>query len=96
MYEAADTIPRDVLWSEWRDGLGKAAVWYEKTEGPFLIGAMPSWGDFVIEAYFIWLKVLVGEESTEFREISSWHGGKWAELLHELRRWDKLYGKHTE
>lgn len=61
--------------------------WYSKTEGPFLMGSVVSYGDFIIASDVHFLRAAWGEESDNWMVFKSWHEGKWVTLAGEL---DKL------
>jgi len=79
-------------WNKFRDGLGKVDAWFAQTDdsGPFLLGAEISWGDIVVGAFLIWLKVILGEDSKQWRDISSWHRGRWGAMLKNLGRFSNV------
>jgi glutathione S-transferase len=55
----------------------------ELTNGdPWLMGGPePSYCDLILAGYVIWMKKVWGEESDEWKEASSWNGGRWERLL---------------
>ncbi|KAF9484206.1 hypothetical protein BDN70DRAFT_798310 [Pholiota conissans] len=74
-------------WARFKNDLGKVDVWYSKTNGPYLLGDTISWADIVIAAYLTWFKVVFGKDSQEWKDISSWHGGRWGRLVDNLRKY---------
>ncbi|KJA24471.1 hypothetical protein HYPSUDRAFT_38907 [Hypholoma sublateritium FD-334 SS-4] len=90
VFQVGDTLPREVYWTQYRDGLGEVDKWYSKIDGPFLMGNTVSWGDFVVGSCIIWLRVIWGEESQEWKDITSWHGGRWANLINALQKYEKI------
>lgn len=83
-------VPRDVLWGQFRDGLGRAAEWFNKTDGPFLIGDTLSWADFVVASHLLWFRIILGKESGEWREITSCDGGRWGLLMSLVRKYEAI------
>lgn len=77
-------------WAKFKDGLGKVDVWYSKSGGPFLLGNTPSWADLVIGSWVIWLRIVWGEGSKEWKDISSWHEGRWGKLLDDLKQYQTV------
>ncbi|KAF4613743.1 hypothetical protein D9613_008017 [Agrocybe pediades] len=77
-------------WDKLRDGLGKLDGFYAKMDdkGPFILGEKISWGDIVLAGHFTWMKLAFGEGSQQWKDISSWHGGRWGKLL-------KLFDAYT-
>ncbi|KAF9536581.1 hypothetical protein CPC08DRAFT_613849, partial [Agrocybe pediades] len=70
-------------WDKFKAGLGKIDSWYAKNDskGPFLLGETISWADLVVASYTICLKISWGEDSEQWKDIASWHGGRWNNLL---------------
>jgi len=77
-------------WAQFRDGMGKVDAWYAKNggKGPFLLGETPSWGDIVVASYLIWLRVVWGEDSQQWKDISSWNDGRWAAIIKALKKYE--------
>ena len=77
-------------WAQFRDGMGKVDAWYAKNggQGPFLLGETPSWGDIVVASYLIWLRVVWGEDSQQWKDISSWNDGRWAAIIKALKKYE--------
>ena len=77
-------------WAQFRDGLGKVDAWYAKNggQGPFLLGETLSWGDISVASYIIWLRVVWGEDSRQWKDISSWHNGRWAAIIEALKKYE--------
>ena len=76
-------------WADFEKGFGRVDEWYSKNDdkGPFLLGDKISWADFVVASYLMRYKVIWGEESSEWKTISSWHDGRWASLLESLKKY---------
>ncbi|EPQ57497.1 hypothetical protein GLOTRDRAFT_74336 [Gloeophyllum trabeum ATCC 11539] len=60
--------------------------WYAKAgeDKLYLMGDTPSWADIIVAAYTLSIKRIHGENSDEWRQLSSWHGGRWAKLVDAL------------
>ncbi|PPR00407.1 hypothetical protein CVT26_009692 [Gymnopilus dilepis] len=80
-------------WAKFEKGLGNVNEWYNKNggKGPFLLGETPSWGDLVVASYLIWLRIIFGAESRQWKDISSWHGGRWKTLLDSLKEYQSSW-----
>ncbi|KAF8965876.1 hypothetical protein BDZ97DRAFT_1810125 [Flammula alnicola] len=89
-----DLVPKGenavVEWAKYKDGLGKVDTWYAKSGGPFLIGDAVSWADFVVAAYLIWLRIIWGEDSQQWKDITSWHQGRWKILIDNLKKYETI------
>jgi len=70
-------------WAKLKADLGKVDTWFGKTdpEEPFMLGNKISYVDLVVVGYIRWWKTIWGENSKEWRDIASWHGGRWSNLL---------------
>jgi glutathione S-transferase len=79
-------------WARFREGFGKVGTWYAKNggEGPFLLGEKPSWGDIVIASYLVLLRIVWGEESQEWKDISAWNNGRWAGIVEALKKYETV------
>ncbi|KAJ3510853.1 hypothetical protein NLJ89_g4437 [Agrocybe chaxingu] len=72
------------------EGLGKVDAWYQKNggKGRYLLGEALSWGDIAVAGFLIWSRIIWGEESKEWKDIGSWHGGRWKALLESLKEYE--------
>jgi len=79
-------------WAKFESGLGNVDAWYAKNGGkcPFILGETPSWGDFVVGSCLIWIKIISGEDSQRWKDIASWHGGRWENLLKSLKEYSTV------
>ncbi|KAF8996519.1 hypothetical protein BDQ17DRAFT_1514189 [Cyathus striatus] len=75
-----------------KEVLGQADGWFKSAgwEKKFIMGDKPTFADFSAAGPFISLRILLGEESEEWKEIASWHDGRWARLLEELKDWEVI------
>ncbi|KAG5652519.1 hypothetical protein H0H81_004750 [Sphagnurus paluster] len=77
-------------WAKLKEGLGVVHGWLEKgkADGPFVLGQEPAFVDFFLASYIQWLKVIWGEDSVEWKDISSWHDGRWVALVKALEKYE--------
>jgi glutathione S-transferase len=91
-----DIVPKGEVavaeWAKFKDGMGKVDAWYAKNggKGLFLLGETPSWGDIVIVSYLVWMKIVWGEDSQQWKDISSWNNGRWAGLVEALQDYETV------
>ncbi|KAJ3486894.1 hypothetical protein NLJ89_g11766 [Agrocybe chaxingu] len=80
------------VWKGVEEGLGRVDAWYQKNDGKgrYLLGETLSWGDFVVAGYLICSKIIWGEESREWKDIGSWHGGRWKALIESLKKYETV------
>jgi len=76
-------------WAKFKANLDKFNSWFAKTDdkGPFILGETISWTDLNVASWTIWLKVVWGEDSKEWKDIASWNGGRWNNLLIALEKY---------
>jgi len=89
-----DLVPKGddavAQWAKLKDGLGKVDAWYAKSGGPYLLGNTASWADIVVACYFIWMRIIWGEDSQEWKDISSWHEGRWKGLIDNFKKYETI------
>ncbi|KAF9474207.1 hypothetical protein BDN70DRAFT_885085 [Pholiota conissans] len=89
-----DLVPKgkqgEVEWAKFKAGLGRVDTWYAKSGGPFILGMSPSWADFIVASYAMWWRRIWGEESQEWKDVGSWHDGRWSKLLANLKEYQKV------
>jgi glutathione S-transferase len=74
----------DEDWEILEKGYNTAYEWYQKTDGKWIMGDTLSYADIVIAAHLLWYKRVLKED--EWAKISSWNGGKWAQLLADAEK----------
>lgn len=83
---------REVKWAKLRDGFGVIDEWFgHATEAPYVMGKSPTYSDFVIAGYLIWVRNIFGENSPEWTDIVSWHGGRWGALVKSFEQYEAVY-----
>ncbi|KAG5652515.1 hypothetical protein H0H81_004745 [Sphagnurus paluster] len=77
-------------WAKVKEGLDVVNGWLEKgkADGPFVLGKEPAFVDFFLASYIQWLKVIWDEDSVHWKDISSWHGGRWVALVKALEKYE--------
>ncbi|KAF4613867.1 hypothetical protein D9613_007612 [Agrocybe pediades] len=76
-------------WEKLRKGLDKVAAWYAETDdkGPYILGDVVSWADFVVGGQIMMLKALWGENSEEWKRITAFNDGRWGALIESLAKY---------
>ncbi|KJA20281.1 hypothetical protein HYPSUDRAFT_142565 [Hypholoma sublateritium FD-334 SS-4] len=77
-------------WAAFEAGLDTVDKWYAKSGGPFIMGDTTSWADFIVGSWLIWLRTIWGEGSQQWKDVASWHGGRWAKVLGDLEEYQKV------
>ncbi|KAG2116443.1 uncharacterized protein F5147DRAFT_672848 [Suillus discolor] len=75
-------------WALLEKGYNTAYEWYQKTDGKWFMGDTFSYADIIVACRLLWFKRVLKED--EWVRISSWHGGKWAQLLADVEKECKL------
>lgn len=58
--------------------------WYSHSGGPYFMGNIPSFADFAVGALLQLLKIILGEDSAEWKSILTGNNGRWEKLLMDL------------
>ncbi|KAG1803970.1 uncharacterized protein BJ212DRAFT_1486928 [Suillus subaureus] len=70
-------------------GYNTVYEWYQKTDGKWIMGNTFSYADIIVACWLLAYKRVLKEDD-EWARISSWNGGKWAEVLADVERECKL------
>lgn len=82
---------REVQWARLRDGYGVIDGWFRyATEGPYVMGKTVTFTDFVLAGYLVWMRTIFGEDSPEWTDIASWHGGRWGALVKSFGQYETM------
>jgi len=93
--DMAELIPRGedavAQWAKVEEELAKVDGWYASNggKGPFLMGEVISWADLVVCAHFRCWKVVLGADSTGWKDMQKWNGGRWGALVKALEAYQK-------
>ncbi|KAF8917269.1 hypothetical protein CPB85DRAFT_1215425 [Mucidula mucida] len=72
-----------VEWAKAQEALGKIGAWIEPKD-KYVMGDKISYADLLTAAFLRWTRVSLGEDSQEWKDITSWHDGRWGRLMGEL------------
>ncbi|KAK0489662.1 hypothetical protein EDD18DRAFT_1359254 [Armillaria luteobubalina] len=86
--EAPDGKEREKMWARTKENLGKVNKWFEGSEGDFVMGDEPCFADTVESAFFWLMRSTVGRESEEWKDIATWHDGRWGKYLDFFRQYE--------
>ncbi|KAG1820837.1 uncharacterized protein BJ212DRAFT_963435 [Suillus subaureus] len=78
----------DEDWDLLEKGYNTLYELYQKTDGKWIMGDTFSYEDIVIACCLLWFKRILKED--EWVRISSWNGGKWAQVLADVEKECKL------
>ncbi|KAG1818548.1 uncharacterized protein BJ212DRAFT_1269266 [Suillus subaureus] len=79
----------DTDWKLLEKGYNTACEWYQKTDGKWIMGDTFSYADIIVACWLLALKRVL-KENDEWARISSWNGGKWAQVLVDVEKECKL------
>lgn len=90
-----DVVPtgeaHEVAWKEVEEGYGKLVLWLNEgtnAGAPFVMGDKVSFADFVIVSDLQWCMKGFGEDSNQWKDMIAWHGGRWAKLIDDLKKYE--------
>lgn len=77
------------LWADAKIALDKLDAKLSETDekGPWYLGDQVSFADLVIGGCFIWMQLVLGEDSKEWSNVKSWNGGRWERYLQNISGW---------
>ncbi|KAJ7645638.1 hypothetical protein DFH06DRAFT_1212010 [Mycena polygramma] len=81
----------EVAWKAVEEGYGKLDRWLNEgmNEGaPFVMGDKVSFADFAIAGDLQWCMRGFGEDSNQWKDMMTWHGGRWAKLIDNLKKYE--------
>lgn len=95
---AGEPIPdAEVLLAKTEQDLWKVHGWYENAsrssgdKGPFLMGEVVSWADFVVCAQFLGWRTILGPGTKEWKYMEKWNAGKWGALVENLGKYQGVH-----
>ncbi|CDO76079.1 hypothetical protein BN946_scf184649.g5 [Trametes cinnabarina] len=75
---------RDEHWNGVRKTLQMYAQWLQAdgtTDRRFFLGDKIGYADITLAAFLVWIRLMLGADSKEWREISEWDDGRWAKFM---------------
>ena len=57
---------------------------------PFLMGDQVSYGDIVIASFLVWTRIVLGEDSPEWRAVKGWSEGRWAKFMDAFKAYEAI------
>ncbi|SJK98883.1 uncharacterized protein ARMOST_02157 [Armillaria ostoyae] len=88
--KAPEGEEREKMWATTRENLGKMNKWFEGSEGNFVMGHEPCFADTVISAFFWLIRSTVERESEEWKDIATWHDGRWGKHLDRFKPYETV------
>jgi len=77
-------------WAKFEAGFGKMAKWMKEGD-EYVMGDVVSFSDFVLGGYMQLAFRIWGQDSREWKDISSWDGGRWGRLHDSLKKYSAVF-----
>ncbi|THU85869.1 hypothetical protein K435DRAFT_731956, partial [Dendrothele bispora CBS 962.96] len=76
-------------WKKLEEGLGQIDKWYGKEDVLVMGGEdKASFADFAFAGFVIWIRILFGKKSEEWKDVSAWQGGRWGKMIQTLEKYE--------
>ncbi|KAL4075527.1 hypothetical protein J3A83DRAFT_4369685 [Scleroderma citrinum] len=75
---------RDQQWSNLEKGFTTMKMWYDQTDGKWLMGSTFSYADILVASCLFWIKKVLHDD--EWERIAGWHNGQWERLLVDVEK----------
>jgi glutathione S-transferase len=73
-------------WKEVKAAFDTLHGWLNKTPGPYFMGETVTFADFVVGGTLITLEITFGENSQEWKDITTWNNGEWVAFKKNLEK----------
>ncbi|THV03862.1 hypothetical protein K435DRAFT_851463 [Dendrothele bispora CBS 962.96] len=77
-------------WEKFKQGLGDIDRVLRTGKGPFVLGEKPSFADCNLASIFVWIKVLFGEDSEEWKGLTTSFDGRFGEWTKEMKKYESV------
>ncbi|KAJ7238512.1 hypothetical protein B0H12DRAFT_1253809 [Mycena haematopus] len=77
-----------VMWKKVEDAFGQIDGWIRRNgaDSKYFMGNVLCYADITIAGYLRWGRMVLGKDKWE--DILTWHGGRWANLMRELEKYN--------
>ncbi|KAJ6509005.1 hypothetical protein C8R45DRAFT_815595 [Mycena sanguinolenta] len=78
-------------WREVEAGFGKVDHWLNESMNagkPYIMGDVVSFADFMLAGEMQWFMKGFGQESDLWKDMLKWHGGRWAKLVDNFKKYE--------
>ncbi|KAG7443974.1 uncharacterized protein BT62DRAFT_934559 [Guyanagaster necrorhizus] len=76
-------------WARVKEDLGKVNAWYGKGDR-YVMGDTVSYADFTVSASILWIRTVCGADSEEWKDILTWHEGRWGTLVKDFEKYETV------
>ncbi|THU87366.1 hypothetical protein K435DRAFT_842574 [Dendrothele bispora CBS 962.96] len=78
-------------WKKLEEGLGQIDKWYASGKEDILVMGgedKACFADFAFAGFVIWIRILFGKESEEWKDVSGWHSERWGRMIQVLEKYE--------
>lgn len=74
-------------WRAVQAGFAEISSWLEKNQEkhgnspPFVMGDTTGFADIMVVVFLMWMKVTLGEDSEQWKEVRTWDDGRWGRVM---------------
>ncbi|KAK0184945.1 hypothetical protein F5146DRAFT_938041 [Armillaria mellea] len=76
-------------WALFKLDLDKINSWIPKGDA-FVTGNVPTFADLTVCGWMLAFRVVFGEDSQEWKDLSVWHDGRWGRLVKSLEKYETV------
>ncbi|KAG7443978.1 uncharacterized protein BT62DRAFT_971785 [Guyanagaster necrorhizus] len=76
-------------WARLKGDFGKIDAWYGKGDR-YVMGDAVSYADFTVGAWLLWVRIIYGVDSEEWKDILMWHEGRWGALVKGFEKYEAV------
>ncbi|KAH9854770.1 hypothetical protein C2E23DRAFT_726077 [Lenzites betulinus] len=77
---------REQYWAGVQKAFSTYSKWLDRAGSPFFLEDKIGYADITVASYMMWFRVILGEDSKEWTELTAWEGGRWAKYLAEFEK----------
>ncbi|KAK0497590.1 hypothetical protein EDD18DRAFT_1072736 [Armillaria luteobubalina] len=78
---------REEQWALFKLDLSRINNWIGKGD-VFVTGNVPTFADLTVCGWMLSFRVVFGEDSPEWKDLSVWHDGRWGKLVKSLEKYE--------
>ncbi|KAK0457237.1 uncharacterized protein EV420DRAFT_1549514 [Desarmillaria tabescens] len=78
---------REKQWALVERDLGEVDKWIAKGDA-FVTGNVPTFADITVCGWMLSFRIIFGEDSPEWRDLSTWHDGRWGRLVRSFEKYE--------
>lgn len=81
---------RERHWKGIEQALSTFTQWLgaDGQEKLFFMGDRLSYADITVAGFLVWIKILLGEDSKEWKDVLKWNDGRWARFMEAFKKYE--------